>query len=289
MIVSTHDRNEDQDRRLRLKTQDARLARMAVEGAGLSPWESDVLVEMIQEVYFSNPADRPLGGGQLRYECVAAGEGAGKPIADCRLQTVVLSLLHSDDHSVPGHSSSALRQYRIQRLTEEAREQGGLLSQEDLAQILSCHVTTIRRDIKVLRTDLGIIVPTRGQQKDIGPGTSHKGLVLKHWLQGKEPLDVARDTHHSLHAVERYIQHFSRVAFLKRKGFHPLQIALTVGISTAAVDTYLELYEKTHWKTQFHGRYEEIDLIGARHHEAEDLKKGALSQDERSKSERSRP
>lgn len=73
MIVSTHDRNEDQDRRLRLKTQDARLARMAVEGAGLSPWESDVLVEMIQEVYFANPGDRPLGGGQLRYECVAAG------------------------------------------------------------------------------------------------------------------------------------------------------------------------------------------------------------------------
>ena len=46
---------------------------------------------MIQEVYFSNPADRPLGGGQLRYECVAAGEGARrtKPIADCRLETVV--------------------------------------------------------------------------------------------------------------------------------------------------------------------------------------------------------
>ena len=37
---------------------------------------------------------------------------------------------------MPGHSSSALRQYRIQRLSEEAREQGGLLSQEDLAQIL---------------------------------------------------------------------------------------------------------------------------------------------------------
>ncbi len=93
MIVSTHDRKENQDRRLRLKTQDARLANMAVHGAGLSPWESDVLVQMIQEVYFSNPADRPLGGGQLRYECVAAGEGAGKPIADCRLETVVLSLL----------------------------------------------------------------------------------------------------------------------------------------------------------------------------------------------------
>jgi hypothetical protein len=289
MIVSTHDRKENQDRRLRLKTQDARLANMAVHGAGLSPWESDVLVQMIQEVYFSNPADRPLGGGQLRYECVAAGEGAGKPIADCRLETVVLSLLHSDDRSVPGHTSCALRQYRIQRLTEEAREQGGLLSQEDLAQILSCHVSTIHRDVKALRTDPGIIVPTRGQQKDIGPGTSHKALVLKHWLQGKEPPDVARDTHHSLHAVERYIQHFSRVAFLKRKEFHPLQIALTVGISTAAVDTYLELYEKTHWKTQFRGRYEEIDLIGAQHYEAEDLKKGALSQSGKPRSERSRP
>ena len=240
---------------------------------------------MVQEVYFEDPAGRPLRDGQIRYECVATAEGAGKPIAECQLQTVVLSLLHKDDHSIPGWSSSVLRQQRILRMAEEAREQGGLLSQEDLAQILTCHVCTIRRDIKALRETQSIIVPTRGQQKDIGPSVSHKGVIVKQWLQGKEPLDVARDTHHSLHATERYIQQFSRVAFLYRKKFFPLQIALTIGISTSAVNAYLELYNATHWMTQLRARYEEIDIIGAQHYEAEDRKKGALSPSWKEKSE----
>ncbi len=285
MIISTEDRQKEQDRRLRLKTQDNRLANMAMHGAGLTPWESNVLVDMVQEVYFADPSDQPLRDGQIRYECVAAGEGAGKPIADCQLQTVVLSLLHGDDRVVPNRSSAVLRQQRILRLTEEAREQGGLLSQEDLAQILTCHVCTIRRDIKVLRKNQDIIVPTRGQQKDIGPGVSHKAVIVKQWLQGKEPLEVARDTHHSLHATERYIQQFSRVSFLRRKDFFPLQIALTIGISTAAVDAYLELYESTHWMTQYRERYDEIDIIGAQHYEAEDGKKGVLSPSRKAKNE----
>jgi ribosome-binding protein aMBF1 (putative translation factor) len=38
-----------------------------------------------------------------------------------------------------------LRQRRLMRITDQAREQGGLLSQEDLAEILMCDVRTIRR------------------------------------------------------------------------------------------------------------------------------------------------
>ena len=44
-----------------------------------------------------------------------------------------------------------LRQRRLMRLYEEARDQGGLLSQEDLAELLMCNVHTIRRDIAELR------------------------------------------------------------------------------------------------------------------------------------------
>jgi DeoR/GlpR family transcriptional regulator of sugar metabolism len=40
-----------------------------------------------------------------------------------------------------------LRRHRLGRLCEEACDQGGLLTQEDLAQILSCDSRTVRRDI----------------------------------------------------------------------------------------------------------------------------------------------
>ena len=290
MSVRILNSGEDQARRLRHKTQDARLAHLAVEGAGISPWEADVLVDVVNEVYFTEPEERPLQAGQMRYVCVALSEGAGKPLQRCKQQTVVLSLLERDDPQILAqHNADGLRRHRIQRLTEEAREQDGLLSQEDLAQLLCCSVRTIRRDIRGLRERHGIMVATRGQQKDIGPTVSHKGVAIDHWLKGCEPLEVARKINHSLHAVERYLQHFSRVVFLSGKGFEPLQIALTVGISSANVKTYLEIYEATHWQSRYADRYREIALIGDQHFAAEDQKKGPASRPASSSGARRRP
>jgi hypothetical protein len=202
MSIPIRNSAEDQARRLRHKSQEARLAHLAVEGAGISPWEADVLVEVVNEVYFAEPEERPLQAGQMRYVCVAMSEGAGKPLNGCKQQTVVLSLLDRDDPQVLAqHNAEGLRRHRIERLTEEAREQGGLLSQEDLAQLLCCSVRTIRRAIRALRERHGIVVATRGQQKDIGPTISHKGVPIRHWLEGCEPLEVARKINHSLHAL----------------------------------------------------------------------------------------
>jgi len=281
---------DDQARRLRHKSQEARLAHLAVEGAGVSPWEADVLVDVVNEVYFAEPEERPLQAGQMRYVCVAASEGAGKALKGCKQQTVVLSMLQRDDPQVLAQQGAeGLRRQRIERLTEEAREQGGLLSQEDLAQLLCCSVRTIRRDVRELRECHGIVVATRGQQKDIGPTVSHKGVAIGHWLGGCEPLEVARKINHSLHAVERYLQHFARVVFLAGKEFAPLQIALTVGISSANVKTYLEIYEATRWQSRYADRYREIELIGDQHFSGEDQKKGPASRPPRSNGARRRP
>lgn len=80
---------------------------------------------------------------------------------------MVLTLPDPEDLQIgydQGHEG--VRRHRIQRMTEEAREQGGLLSQEDLYQLLCCDVRTIRRDIRWLREKCEIVVATRGQQKD---------------------------------------------------------------------------------------------------------------------------
>jgi hypothetical protein len=280
----------DSQERLELKTQDQRLVNLAIEGAGISSWEAGVLVDVVREVYFSEAKDRPLRAGQLRYECVAAREGAGKPLNQCQLMGVVLTLHDPEDLQIgydQGHEG--VRRHRIQRMTEEAREQGGLLSQEDLAQLLCCDVRTIRRDIRWLREKCEIVVATRGQQKDIGPGVTHRAIALRNWLRGQEPVEVARGIHHSLKAVERYIQHFSRVVFLWRKEFKPLQIAMTVGISAASVQTYLKIYQDYREKNYFRQRMEEIDLIGAMHYEAQDAEKGGPTRRANTGKSRRRP
>ena len=60
------------------------------------------------------------------------------------------------------HGPSGLRRYRLLRLQQEAVEQGGILTQSDLARLLNVSVRTIRRDIKILAT-AGHSVRTRGQ------------------------------------------------------------------------------------------------------------------------------
>jgi DeoR/GlpR family transcriptional regulator of sugar metabolism len=75
----------------------------------------------------------------------------------------VLTLHDPEDIDLSNESGAdGLRRHCILRLTEEAREQDGLLSQEDLARLLHCDVRTIRRDVRVFR-EMEVIVATRGQ------------------------------------------------------------------------------------------------------------------------------
>jgi hypothetical protein len=274
MVKTTEDQQLDQQRRLEAKTQDQRLVNEVVEGTGMSPWEARVVVDVVREVYFNEPGNAPIRSGQMRYECVKATEGAGKPLRDCQMTGAVLTLTEKGDAQLQREKGmEGRRRHLITRLTEEAREQGGLLSQEDLSLLLHCDVRTIRRDIAKLRDESEIHVATRGQQKDIGPGVTHRGVAIRKWLEGNEPQDVARAINHSLTAVERYIQHFSRVVFLGGRGFEKLQIAFTVGISTASVGTYLEIYSEYKSTAGFKNRLAELKTIGGAHFEGGDEKK----------------
>lgn len=246
-----------------------------VRGAGVSPWEAQVVIDTLHEIYFREPGSGPLRSGQIRYECLPATEGAGKLLKDCAFCSVVLTLIDPEDLKIKGDVVK-MRQQKLARLAEQAKEQGGLLTQEDLSQLLCCDVRTIRRDTKALKA-LGIILPTRGQQKDIGPTVTHKGQAVRHWLEGKEPQEVARAINHSLHAVERYLQHFSRVVFLAGMGFERLQIAFTIGISTATVTAYFDLYQQFKDSEGFKHRLAELKAIGQAHYQAGDDKKGVLS------------
>ncbi len=278
MIKIIENTQKEQARRLKIKSQEQLLVRKAVEGAGLSPWEAEELVEVVREVFFFEPQDRPLRSGQLFYECAASSEGAGKPLSQCNLARVVLTVHDAEDRELGAREGAeSLRRHRILRLSEEARQQGGLLTQEDLSELLFCDVRTIRRAIQYLRGK-GIIVATRGQQNDIGPGVSHRGVAIIHWIEGMEPVEVARRINHSLTAVERYLQAFARVVFLQQKQFDCFATALAMGVSVALVKTYLEIFEEHKGRAEFQRRYQEIEIVGGKFYEVSDFEKGGPSQ-----------
>ena len=276
MIKIAQNSRKSQDNRLKIKTLSTQMQNVAVEGAGLSPWEAEVLVNEIENVYFSDPDLRQATDGQLKYSCISIKEPAGKKVESCQMVSVMLTLFDSKEDSGILQKGKAgavtLRQRRIMRITEEAKEQGGLLSQEDLGKILMSDPRTIRRDIKNLK-EIGIIVATRGQVKDIGPGVSHKGVAVRLWLEGKEVVEIARHINHNLKSVENYIEKFKRVVYLRGKNFDDYQSALTIGISVASVKTFVQLYHEFKNKTFFKSRISEINLVGSQHYIAEDKKK----------------
>ena len=268
---------KDQERRVKIKNINQQMKTLAVQGTGISPWEAEVLVDVIEEVYFSELNAQELKPGQIKYHCISAAEGPGKPLSKCKMITVVLTLFDEKDKGNFSYESNKdrsveLRRRRLVRITEEAKTQEGYLTQEDLAEILMCDVRTIRRDIRDLK-EIGIILPTRGQQKDIGPGVSHRAVAIRLWLEGKEPIAVAQHIKHSIEAVENYLQKFKRVAYLKQKRFNDYEISLTIGISVSATKTFCQIYEDYKSTAFFKQRIAEIDLVGSQYYLSQDEKK----------------
>ena len=277
MIVTQAVKKEQHLERLALKQAESRFARRITQGTNCSPFESQIIVEQAKEAFGVGAwaEGRVLDDGQLVFHALAEEAPPGLALKDCPQKRIVLSLIRrgEDLEAWRAGGAAAKRRQQILRLAVEAREQGALLTQEDLGLLLDSDVRTIRADIRTLR-EAGLAVPTRGTVRDIGPGVTHKRRAVELWLGGKEPLEVARQLSHSLKAVERYIQTFCRVVYAQRELRDTLKTALVVGISAAAVNDYFDLHSQLIAKDSFYKeRLEEILSVGAAHWEAEGLKK----------------
>ena len=191
---------------------------------------------------------------------IAVSEPAGNPLSRCEMKTAVVTLdAGKEDEEIRSkYGLATLRQARLARVTHEAWDQGVTLTQEDVAsKLLNCSVRTVRRDIKAL-AKRGVIVPTRGQQKDIGPGVSHKVETVRLFIERKTYTEIERILKHSLTAIKRYILTFSRVAYLTEKGYRTKEIAFLVQISERLTQDYQALYRKYKEDPAYKDRLDEI-------------------------------
>ena len=127
-------------------------------------------------------------------------------------------------------------------MSHEALDQGGLLTQEDLAELLTTSPRTVRSDIANLRKE-GVSVPTRGYYRDIGRGPSHKAVIVGLWLKGYEYSEIEVKTHHSPASIQNYIENFRKVSYLKDK-MKIEDIRQVTGLSERLIREYLDLYKE---------------------------------------------
>jgi hypothetical protein len=160
---------------------------------------------------------------------------------------------------------TGLRRRRLERIANEAFQQGGLLTVEDMAyRLLNCGERTLIRDIKALK-EKDIILPLRSTIRDMGRSLSHRQMIVRHWLLGMEFSEISRQTNHSIEAIANYIEKFKRVICLAKDNHEINTIAFLVKISVSLAQQYYDLYQT-------------LDIVAYRENELDELVKKTIVQ-----------
>lgn len=261
--------------RLNVKTLDQMFVSMVERGYECPPFVSNAILDTAKTVFVPDQNKDTVNVGQMKVIGVHAKEPAGKKLEECEMKAAIVTIDagREDEEVRVKYGLPELRRLRLTRIANEARDQGVLLTQEDLAyKVLACDVRTIRRDIVAL-AERGIHVSTRGQQKDIGRGTCHRIRAVDLYMERESYTDIAREIRHSLDAIKRYITAFARIAFLTRRGDALHDIAFLVQISPNVVKKYQALYEEYNAREGYRDRLEEVLEIAEPY---QDDKKGAM-------------
>jgi hypothetical protein len=221
--------SQDEINRVQTKTVQQRFIHMLEQEFQFAPKIAQVILEEAQASFVGQSSG--LKPGQMRVILAKREARPGRPLRETEKTQVTWSVDAGTEalQVKQQHGPSELRRVRIQRLVLEAVEQGGVATQEDLAQVVNVSVRTIKRDCLVLQNE-GIYLPIRGHLHGIGRGQTHKAQIIRHWLQGWTYDQIVWQTHHTATAIKRYIQAFVRVIELHQQGFSETQIGLLCGI-----------------------------------------------------------
>jgi len=175
--------------RLAAKSLDQQFVNEIIHGLNCSPFEAEAVLESVYRVFgdYFDTSDN-LKPGQIKLPVVSIEAPSAQRLSDAKQVTVTLTLT-DDKEDLPIRKQSGvvgLRRHRIQRICQQALDQGGLLTVEDLAyRIFNCGQRTICRDLQHFR-DNDTFIPLRSTVKDIGRTLSHRVLIIKQWAKGKQ-------------------------------------------------------------------------------------------------------
>lgn len=232
--------------RLKVKNLDSHFERELLEGLNCSPIEAKALVEVVHRIYGGYfETSGTIKPGQILFEVISEESTPPMSLKESRMIEVLLTIdSGKEDLEIRERSGViSLRRHRLQRISMEAYQQGGLLTVEDIAnRLLNCGERTICRDIAALKTR-GIILPLRSTVKDMGRSISHRLSIVKEYLLGKEYSEIGRITNHSVMSVGNYVEKFKRVVALHHEGYDRKTISFLVKLSISLVGEYLQIYK----------------------------------------------
>jgi hypothetical protein len=204
----------------------------------------DDLLALIEQ-YYRYKDNSFLKQGQMVWHAVPINEypKKGKSIAQTRLQPVVLDMISDDDIEDLRSSvhNREIKLKKIERWTHQAYDQGALLTQLDLAVLLTTSTMSTGQYVREYQNLYNKPLPTRGNIQLIGGGQTHKKIIIALHLKGYLVPTICQKTNHSKEAVERYIRDFESVRLLSSKFDDVDVISRIIRLSPSVVKQYLDL------------------------------------------------
>ena len=199
----------------------------------------------IIENYYRYSDNSFIKNGQMVWHAVPVDEypKKGKSIAQTRLKPVVLDIICDkdiDDMKKPLHHRE-IRIKKVERWTQQAYDQGALLTQLDLAVLLGVNEYTAGQYVREYYQLYNRPLPTRGNIQFIGSGQTHKKEIISLYVNGYLVPTICQRTNHSKDAVERYIRDFEAIRLLDSKFDDINSISLITRLSKRVVQQYIEL------------------------------------------------
>jgi transposase len=214
------------------------------------------VMRLMEEFY---PPTEQVGSGDLVWTCTAdEGKKAepGKRTEEYKTVTVKLPFVtradlrsRTDGKTPRGKTHAAAKsrdKKQLVRIVKAAEEQGGLLTIAELSVMLNKSYEVTRKYIREWEEETGELLPMKGYRMDQGSRPTHKKEIVRLYEQGLEPPDVARETGHSLKAVERYLKDYERVKLLLKRGMEVEEISGLIGRGKRVVLEYVEIARHYH-------------------------------------------
>lgn len=206
------------------------------------------------------PPMEQVGSGALVWTCTAdEGKKAepGKRTEEYKTVTVKLPFVIRADlrsrtagKTARGKTQAVAKsrdKQRAARMVKAAEAQGGLLTIAELSVILNKSYNVTQKYVREWEEETGELLPMKGYRMDQGSRPTHKKEIVRLYEQGLEPPDVARETGHSLKAVERYLQDYERVKLLLKRGTEKAkEISSLIGRGERVVLEYVEIARQYH-------------------------------------------
>jgi hypothetical protein len=256
MINNCHNNIAQHYKPVKKQTYHTRLKQLLKEELNIygKPKVLDLLAEEIENLNEENyPKNEYMRLGQIRVVVPSLRDkpSFGQKIEDTELITVTLDILTSEDieRYIKGEGHVKIQQERLARIANQAKLQGGLLSQPMAGLLLGIKQSCVSRYAIGYRKRTGKVIPLRGLVHDIGRSTTHKEWIINLYQRGYTEAEISWITGHAIQSIGKYLKRYKQIEVLIEEiGKVPAidKASRLLNMSNWSAREYLTLYRRYH-------------------------------------------